>query len=105
MAVYSTPPDVADLLAHTSLTGANYSEAEAQAALDAASTEIEHLCVVQPYEAPLREATLRRATTILTARGAPLSQLDLGQFGMSPLLRYDPELGKLLAPYLRGAFA
>lgn len=98
-------PDVGDLLGYLALTGDNYPEAEAQQALDVATVEIAHLCVTEPYEAPLRDATLRRAQAILTARGAPLGALDGGTFGYSPMLRYDPELGKMLANYLRGNFA
>ena len=105
MAVYVEPPTVADLQEYLALTGANYPTGELGDALDAATTDIAHLAVTDPYEAPLREATLRRAATILSGRGAPLGMLDGGTFGMSPMLRYDPELNKLLAPYLRGAFA
>ena len=102
---FATRPDVDDLLDYLALTGDNYPAGQAQQALDTAATEIEALCVVEPFTAPLREAYLRRAATILTARGAPLGQLDTGAFGLSPLLRYDPELGKLLADRLRGNFA
>ena len=105
MAVIVDPPTVADLQVYAALTGANYPVEELSDALDTAATEIEHLCVIDPYEAPLAQATMRRAMTILTGRGAPLGLLDTGTFGMSPMLRWDPELGKLIAPYLRGAFA
>jgi hypothetical protein len=96
---------VDDLLSYLALTGDNYPPEQAQQALDAALAEIDHLCVTDPWAPDLQEAALRRATSILAARGAPLGALDSGQFGMSPLLRYDPEVGKLLAHYWKGAFS
>jgi hypothetical protein len=105
MAYYVPRPTVSDLLDYLALTGANYPVEQAQQALDVAADEIDHLCVTEPYEAPLREAVLRRAQAVLTARGAPLGTLDGGAFGLSPMLRYDPEIGKLVANYLRGNFA
>ena len=98
-------PDAAYVMGYMGLDAAAYPETEVQSALDTASAEIEALCVVDPYEAPLREATCRRAQAILTARGAPLGQLDGGAFGFSAMIRYDPEIGKMLAHYLRGNFA
>jgi len=105
MAVVVQPPTVDDLLAYLGLSGAQYPSEEAQAALDAAMTEVESLCVTDPFEAPLREAVLRRSQAILTARGAPLGMLDGGTFGLSPMLRYDTELNRLVSGYLKGGFA
>lgn len=102
---YTPVPDVSDLLAYLSLTGANYDTAQAQAALDAAVETQAQVCVVEPFTAALAEAVLRRAQAILTARGAPLGQIDTGDFGVSTMLRYDPKIGELEAAYVRGAFA
>lgn len=105
MATVVSRPDAAYMSEYMGLDAAAYPETAVQAALDTATAEIDALCITDPYEAPLREATCRRAQAILTARGAPLGQLDGGAFGFSAMIRYDPELGKLLAHYLRGPFA
>lgn len=96
-------PTVDDLLAY--LGGGSYPRDQAAAALDAALETQAAVCVVLPYTAALREAALRRAQTILVARGAPLGQIDTGAFGATPMMRYDPEVGRLEADYLRGGFA
>ena len=103
--MYATPPTVDDLLEYLALTGANYPTEQAQEALDSALQMQAARCVNDPYEPPLREAALRRAARILVGRGAPLGQMDLGEYGASPLIGWDAHIEELEADYRLGAFA
>lgn len=98
-------PVVADLLDYMGLDVNNYDPGQAQEALDAALDTQKFQCVVDPYEAPLREAALRRAAAILTGRGAPLGTIDAGAFGTTPLIRFDAHIERLEAQYRLGHFA
>lgn len=101
------PPTVDDLLDYLALTGANYPLEQAQEALDAASEMQADMCVMDPYEPPLREAALRRAARLLVGRGAPLGVSDQAQYGAGavPLLRWDAHIEELEREYRRGGFA
>jgi hypothetical protein len=96
---------VAALLAYMNLDAQNYDTAEAQEALDAALEVQASLCVVEPYTQALAQACLRRAAAILTAKGAPLGQVDSGAFGTMPLIRYDAVTERLEADYRKGPLA
>lgn len=87
------------------MTGANYPIEQAQEAIDSALQMQADRCVNDPYEPPLREAALRRGARILAGRGAPLGQMDLGEYGASPLMRWDAHIEELEAEYRRGGFA
>ena len=102
---YVPVPDVAALLAYLQLDESNYDPADAQDALDAAIEVQASLCEVEPYTAALAQACLRRAAAFLTAKGAPLGQVDAGAFGSMPLIRYDAVTERLEAHYRKGPFA
>ena len=102
---YVGQPDVAALLAYLQLDENNYDTADAQDALDAALEVQASLCVVDPYTTALAQAALRRAAALLTAKGAPLGQVDSGAFGSMPLIRYDAMIERLEAHYRKGPFA
>ena len=96
-------PTVEDLLDY--MGNPPITTAEAEAALDAALQQQAALCVVDPYTVSLRYAALRRAEGLLTARSAPLGQVDMGAFGAYPLIRFDAKVEQLEADYRLGAFA
>lgn len=102
---YTPVPDVSALLAYMNLDANNYDTDDAQAALNAAVEVQASLCVVEPYTEALAQAVLRRAAAILTAKGAPLGQVDSGAFGSFPLIRYDAVTDRLEADYRRGPLA
>jgi len=85
-------PTVEELLAYLDLTGDAYPPEQAQDALDAALEVQATVCRTDPYTVSLANAALRRAARSLAARGAPLGALDTGQFGQSPLPRWDAEI-------------
>lgn len=101
----TSPPTVDDLADYLALADAPYPVDQLQAAYDAATDEQAARCVVDPYTSALGEALLRRAAAILAARGAPLGVNDLGQFGSTPLMRWDPKVDTLEADHLKGSFA
>jgi len=103
MPVYATPPAVADLLDY--MDDPPIAAADAQEALDAAIDMQAAACVVEPYTQSLRYAALRRAEGLLTARSAPLGQVDMGAFGSMPLIRFDAKVEQLEADHRRGNFA
>ncbi len=101
----TAPPTVDDLLDYLALTEATYPLDQAQDAYDAAFDAQFARCVTSPYTSALSEALLRRGQRILAARGAALGITDLGQFGSTPLLRWDALIDELEANYLKGGFA
>lgn len=54
---------------------------------------------------PYRYVALRFAARYLSARGAPLGAVDLGEFGSAPLYARDPEISHALALYGRAGIA
>ena len=98
-------PDVSDLREYLGLENNPYPDEQLGSALDAALEMQRDRCVWDLYEAPLYEAALRRAARILAARGAPLGMMDLGEFGSTPLVRWDTQIEELEAEYRRGGFA
>jgi hypothetical protein len=74
-------------------------------ALDAALDEQAALCDTSRYTASLHQAALRRTARKLTARGAPLGTMDLGEFGTMILPRYDADIAQAEAAYRVGEFA
>lgn len=62
-------------------------------------------CWTAPYTAGLKIAAMRRAQRILAARAAPLGSLDLGEFGATPIPRWDADVETNESPYRRGGFA
>lgn len=105
MSELAQKPTAPDLLAYLSLTGENYPVEQAQEAIDVALFSQASVCVVDPYTPPLREAALRRGARILSARGAPLGAMDLGEYGASPLIRWDALIEEHEAAYRTGAFS
>ena len=101
MAEIPTADDLAEYLA---LTGASYPPEQLEEAIDSALVMQEDACVVDPYTAPLREAALRRGARLLAGRGAPLGAMDLGEFGSSPLVRWDAHIEEFEKNYRRGGF-
>lgn len=101
----TSPPTVDDLLDYLALDQATYPLDQAQDAYDAALDAQYARCDVTTYTSALAEALLRRGQRILAARGAALGITDLGQFGSTPLLRWDALIDELEANYLRGGFA
>jgi len=103
MVTFAAAPTVADLLAY--MNDPPIDTADAQEALDAALDQQAAVCVVDPYTASLRYAAMRRAEGLLTARSAPLGQVDMGAFGAMPLIRFDAKVEQLEADYRKGPFA
>lgn len=98
------PPTRADLLAYLG-TGYHDPGAPLDDALAAAIESQASRCVVDPYTSSLRQACLRRAASILAAANAPLGVTDLGDYGTTPIPRWDAITQSLEAPYLRPGFA
>jgi len=103
MATDAAIPTVADLLAY--MGDPPISTADAAEALTAALDQQAGACVVDPYTQELRYAAMRRAEALLTARSAPLGQVDMGAFGTFPLIRWDAKVEQLESDYRKGPFA
>jgi len=100
----AVPPTAADLGEYLALTGASYPTDQLQEAIDSALVMQQDACVIEPYTPPLREAALRRAARLLAGRGAPLGAMDLGEFGSSPLVRWDAHIEEFEKNYRLGGF-
>lgn len=97
----TAPPTAADLAAYLRIDDdtAGLADAVAVAVADQAAR-----CDVSDYTAPLREAALRRAARVFTARAQPLG-IELGDMGAYPLPRWDAEIETHEAAYRLAGFA
>lgn len=84
-------PEVPDVYADA----VDYGNAQVAARLEAPT----------PWDALVTAYACRYAARYLAARGAPLGQVDLGEFGAAPLYARDPELQNVQALYGRAGIA
>jgi hypothetical protein len=74
-------------------------------ALAVALVEQAARCVVEPYDAALRYAAVRRAARVYAARNHVLGTVDAGDFGTFRIARWDAEIEAAEAHALAGGFA
>lgn len=99
------PPTPEDLQEYLALSGAQFPLDQVTEANATALEMQADRCDVSQYESPLREAALRRGARILMGRGAALGTMDLGEYGQTPLMRWDAFIEEQEAEYRLGGFA
>lgn len=94
------PPDVAKVRRWTGVSASSISDEDLGLVLEAEVDGQAEVCRVDPYNAALYQAVLRRCARHLAARGVPLGMTSgEAEYGPARLASFDAEVERLEGPY------